>query len=154
MEIASFYKAEDGTLFEKRSDCEAYESGKVIDVSASVAVHKLQWYHYSQNNSGGSFTGPALDVYIQASNSNEADAIAEDNELYFDGCSRGWDCSCCGDRWYPCYGEGEDSLDIESICSRERYGSGRSAADFMIVPYGRKPILSTDEHGIKQLTDS
>lgn len=56
-----------------------------------------KYYHYRQNNSGGSFTGPAINVYIEADTPEEADAIAIQNGLYFDGEG---DCSCCGDRWY------------------------------------------------------
>lgn len=56
-----------------------------------------KYYHYRQNNSGGFFTGPAINVYIEADTSEEADAIGVKNGLYFDGEG---DCECCGDRWY------------------------------------------------------
>ena len=63
----------------------------------------MSFYTYNQNNSGGSFTGPAKYVVIEASSANVANAIAEDHGLYFDGCETGEDCSCCGDRWYRPY---------------------------------------------------
>lgn len=56
-----------------------------------------KYYHYRQNNSGGSFTEPAINVYIEANTSEEANAIAIQNGLYFGGYG---DCECCGDRWY------------------------------------------------------
>lgn len=71
------------------------------------------FYHYSQNNSGGSFDfnkqkGITNHVVIEADNANEADSIAENIGLYFNGCDEGMDCACCGDRWYNAYGEGDD----------------------------------------------
>lgn len=55
------------------------------------------FYFYSQNNSGGSFRPPAINVIVEASSAAEADSIAEGLGLYFDGVG---DCSCCGDRWH------------------------------------------------------
>lgn len=60
----------------------------------------MKWYHYSQNNSGGVFHGPAQNVLVQARSAKEADRIAEEHDVYFDGASNGLDCPCCGDRWY------------------------------------------------------
>lgn len=59
----------------------------------------MPFYHYDQNNSGGAFIEPALNVFVEASSSEEADAIAEANGLYFDGVVDDIDCDCCGDRW-------------------------------------------------------
>jgi hypothetical protein len=56
-------------------------------------------YTFSQNNSGGRFSGPALYVIVEAANGDEANYLAVDNGVYFDGCNEGMDCSCCGDRW-------------------------------------------------------
>ena len=57
------------------------------------------FYTYRQNNSGGSFCGPAMYVIIEATSENEANRLAEDLGLYFDGAG---DCECCGNRWsYP-----------------------------------------------------
>lgn len=58
------------------------------------------FYHYRQNNSGGYFLEPAIHVFIQADSVWQADVIAEENGLYFNGCEVGRDCPCCGDRWY------------------------------------------------------
>ena len=61
------------------------------------------FYTYNQNNSGGSFVSDkelAEYVIIEAGSSEEANKTAEELGIYFDGCEKGMDCSCCGDRWY------------------------------------------------------
>lgn len=62
------------------------------------------FYTYTQNNSGGHMdvdlrAGISHYVVIEAPNARTADALAVGIGLYFDGCSTGMDCSCCGDRW-------------------------------------------------------
>ena len=62
------------------------------------------FYHFKQNNSGGSFSfgenkGITHHVVIEADNASDANAIAGEIGIYFDGCSTGRDCNCCGDRW-------------------------------------------------------
>lgn len=70
----------------------------------------MKWYHYDQNNSGGSFQKPAVHVFIEAESKADADDQAVTVGVYFDGCSDGRDCSCCGDRWYSSeYDEGDDA---------------------------------------------
>ena len=54
------------------------------------------FYVYRQNNSGGSFRPPAVDVIVEAPSAAEADTIAEGLGIYFFGAD---DCSCCGFRW-------------------------------------------------------
>lgn len=59
------------------------------------------FFHFHQNNSGGRYVGPT-DVIIEAENAQEANSLATSSrrvEIYFDGCSSGRDCYCCGDRW-------------------------------------------------------
>ena len=55
---------------------------------------------YRQNNSRGYFRKPAVNVFIEAETSDEADRIF----LTIDGCyfdpHCDFDCPCCGDRWY------------------------------------------------------
>jgi hypothetical protein len=63
------------------------------------------FYTFGQNNSGGSFVfdysrGITHFVIIEADSESEAMERAERIGLYFNGCSNGIDCSCCGDRWY------------------------------------------------------
>lgn len=70
-----------------------------------MTIVKSKFYTYDQNNSGGSFTvdekaGICIIVVIEAADADHANARAEDIGLYFDGCDKGMDCDCCGDRWY------------------------------------------------------
>lgn len=91
----------------------------------------MAFYTYSQNNSGGFFCDPAKYVIIEANSADEADQIAEDNGLYFDGCMDGRDCSCCGDRWYRARrNEGNDQpmiygnvIDFDQKIYRDDWGS-------------------------------
>ena len=83
---------------------------EVVTVDAPAKVAKF--YCYNQNNSGGSFI---LDesvshfVIIEAYSAKEANAKAEDVGIYFDGCSTGQDCRCCGDRWYAPWSDNGDA---------------------------------------------
>lgn len=70
------------------------------------------FYHFRQNNSGGSFyvneaSGIACDVIVEANSKDEANERAESIGLYFDGVELGDDCDCCGNRWYRAYGDGD-----------------------------------------------
>lgn len=53
----------------------------------------MAFYEYTQNNS-------VCDrLFIEAATLDEADSIAEDLGVYFNGVYDGIDCGCCGDRW-------------------------------------------------------
>ena len=70
------------------------------------------FYTYRQNNSGGYFKkhkdGIGHYVIIEAFDNKDANRRAEDIGIYFDGCQKEMDCSCCGDRWYEASeGDGE-----------------------------------------------
>lgn len=68
----------------------------------------MTFYLFSQNNSGGIFhRDHDVDeiVIIEAENADEANEKAEEIGIYFDGCDAGRDCECCGDRWYPAWGD-------------------------------------------------
>ena len=72
------------------------------------------FYHYSQNNSGGSFdfdreNGITHHVVIEAESASLADRRAESIGLYFDGEG---DCPCCGDRWHEAYYEGTEEPSV------------------------------------------
>ena len=67
----------------------------------SVAV--LNWYEFSQNNSGGRFhvnQRVCHRLFIEAVDADDATRIAESLGVYFHGVDDGIDCECCGDRWY------------------------------------------------------
>lgn len=61
------------------------------------------FFSFHQNNSGGRFqidSNVTQFVIIEANDANHANSIAEWFGIYFDGYEKGFDCSCCGDRWY------------------------------------------------------
>lgn len=64
-----------------------------------------KFYEFHQNNSGGSFhidDDVSHIVIIEAATAMQANETAQNVAgIYFDGCEKGWDCDCCGDRWYP-----------------------------------------------------
>lgn len=81
----------------------------------SKKKNKKGFYTFSQNNSGGSFSGPAHYVIVEADDHDEANQIAQDVAgVYFNGCEDGSDCPCCGDRWYP-MGSWEEADTVPSI---------------------------------------
>lgn len=64
-----------------------------------------KFYSFNQNNSGGSFDFDEADgithwVIVEADSLDDAIKRAQNIGIYFDGCSTGRDCSCCGNRWY------------------------------------------------------
>ena len=59
----------------------------------------MAFFTFNQNNSGGVFVGPEY-VIVEADSADEANMIATDHDVYFDGVHNGPDCPCCGDRWY------------------------------------------------------
>lgn len=72
----------------------------------------MPFFHFSQNNSGGSFHRTELlttDVIVEANTPEEANDRAQQLGIYFNGCHLGRDCSCCGDRWYEQYSYEEGS---------------------------------------------
>jgi hypothetical protein len=74
-----------------------------------------KFYHYDQNNSGGSFEvndNVSYNVFIEANSASEADARAEEIGIYFDGCDKDMDCPCCGDRWYSAHGKEGDATPL------------------------------------------
>jgi len=65
----------------------------------------MKFFHFRQNNSGGKFVtdiekGLGVNVFIQARDQEDANRQAVEIGIYFDGCQKGIDCECCGDRWY------------------------------------------------------
>ena len=60
----------------------------------------MTFYHFRQNNSGGVFERPAINVYVEASDATEATMLAEVHGLYFDD-KYFIDCECCRQRWSP-----------------------------------------------------
>lgn len=80
------------------------------------------FFNIRQNNSGGRFGPPAINVIVEADDWREADAIAAENGVYLNGVASGYDCSCCGDRWHSA--EWEDGKPEPMIY-------GKSISDYM-----------------------
>lgn len=64
----------------------------------------MPFYHFHQNNTGGYFIfdekqGISCNVIIEGDNLDEIIKRAKAIGIYFDGCKKGYDCRCCGDRW-------------------------------------------------------
>ncbi len=59
----------------------------------------MGFFTFGQNNSGGVYDGDFKYIIIQAINADWANDLALDHGIYFDGCRKGFDCDCCGDRW-------------------------------------------------------
>lgn len=105
-----------------------------------------KFYTYDQNNSGGSFDvddNVSEYVIIEAKSADHANKIAEDIGIYFDGCSTGDDCSCCGDRWYRAYDD--DGKDEPMICSTPVRQYGGSIFKNKVIVYflnGTKEVIN------------
>lgn len=72
----------------------------------------MGFHEFNQNNSGGDFLfdedrGISHLVIVEADSVEEANRRAEGIGLYFDGCSTGQDCPCCGDRWSEAWAYGD-----------------------------------------------
>lgn len=73
-----------------------------------MSTETQRFFQFRQNNSRGTWIGP-LWVIVRAKNAEYANFKAQQEAgVYFDGCSTGTDCDCCGDRWHEAEGEGDD----------------------------------------------
>lgn len=89
---------------------------------------ETKYFHFRQNNSGGSFDiedadGIGVEVWIEALNADDACRRAESIGIYFDGCEYGRDCDCCGDRWHRPWGDGYDASEIDQKFSFSWHGT-------------------------------
>lgn len=69
----------------------------------------MAFFIFNQNNSGGHFhQNERVDCYVivEAKDATQANDRAESIGIYFNGVRADRDCECCGDRWYPAYGDG------------------------------------------------
>lgn len=81
---------------------------------------KTKWYQFDQNNSGGSFEVDEMlchRLFIEAPNLESAIDHAESLGVYFDGVDKGWDCECCGDRWYKPWSD--EGMEFPLTCGQE-----------------------------------
>ena len=109
----------------------------------------MKWFEFRQNNSGGSFVKDmGLSFWVQANSPDEANILAEEHGVYFDGCVTGTDCACCGDRWSSLWRaeKGEDSPRDNG-----KYAKSWGLED-MVLPYGAKEKMSYKEWSIARGT--
>ena len=93
----------------------------------------MPFYMFDQNNSGGSYGGPAIILIVEADNADEANVIAEAHGVYFDD-DYDIDCDCCGTRWYR----------VSEYSATERpevYGQPAEEYDSLFAEYGRLPSV-------------
>jgi hypothetical protein len=86
------------------------------------------FFTFGQNNSGGSFINDGYVthyVIVEADNADEANKIAENIGIYFDGCDQDMDCPCCGDRWSRQYGN-RDGTEAPEIYGNPPDEEGKS----------------------------
>lgn len=84
-------------------------------------------FEYTQNNSGGTFEVDdklCHRLFIEANDRAEAEEIALELGVYFNGCENGMDCDCCGDRW----SEYADEIDHEEL-----FNDGREVSIYSFV---------------------
>lgn len=106
---------------------------------SNTALVSTKFYHFNQNNSGGSFSfdevaGITHNVIVEAIDYKHANMLAERIGLYFDGEG---DCPCCGDRWYSQWDE-TDGKPVPSIYG-EPVGSQISMTAWM--PPGKETVV-------------
>jgi hypothetical protein len=107
---------------------------------------KSKFYTFDQNNSGGSFqeNDKVCElVIVEAYSADHANLLADDIGIYFEGCSNGLDCSCCGDRWHPV--DDRDGYDVPS-----HYG--KDITEVYASSYRRKAIIHYLNGTIKKFT--
>ena len=122
-----------------------------------MAEVATKFYQFRQNNSGGRFhRNDDVDttVYIEAVDADHANARAEKIGIYFNGCSTGSDCSCCGDRWYRAGEFGsDDALATEDDIAvyRSNYSPKPYATGVVPLKVAAKdggPLGTFDDDGI------
>lgn len=106
----------------------------------SLEMKKLNWYEFTQNNSGGYFDVDdqvCHRVYIEAEDIEEACDKAYELGVYFDGVEKGLDCGCCRDRWSSPWGEltfpeknYKDNSNLENIVDYVQYISNEYSSTY------------------------
>jgi hypothetical protein len=121
---------------------------------------KLNFYEFSQNDSGGSFvTDDKLchRLFIEAESEDAATKIAEDLGCYWNGVEEGYDCECCGDRWDSGYmidlKESNNEWEIDEFIKK---GNEESALSTVLERYQgyewvKEPSL-TEKYGSPYVT--
>ena len=96
------------------------------------------FYMLDQNNSGGSFVvNDRLThrLFIEADSEQDAIAFAESLVCYWNGVENGYDCECCGDRWYQ-YAREYNSEKMVKDWECEEVGTVEGYAQYLADNYG------------------
>lgn len=97
------------------------------------------FYYFQQNNSGGKYqVGAQVTrlVIIEADSALEANAIAKNNGIYFDGVEYGHDCECCGDRWYKCSeDDGSQTINLDKYHINNDDGCPKKSGQPLVYIY-------------------
>lgn len=110
------------------------------------------FFTYNQNNSGGSFSFEDWKVtqyvIIEADNYQEANSLAEEIGLYFDGSG---DCPCCGNRWHELYsddfGDEEPMIYGKPVDLRQPLVDWMNGKPFVFVHYKDGRVTSRTSGG-------
>ena len=65
----------------------------------------MKSYKFIQQFSHGYLKDMPREIIVNAENAEEANKLAEEQGVYFDGVIEGSDCPCCGDRWWRAFDE-------------------------------------------------
>ena len=100
------------------------------------------FYHFCQNNSGGTFkrdhkSGISHHVIVEGTDADNIVSRAEAIGLYWDGVEDALDCPCCGDRWYRPL----DNLSLDTVPSLH----GQDVTDGVYTPSGIRWIKDGPE---------
>lgn len=86
----------------------------------------MAWYEWAQNNSGGFFeeekNGVCHRLFIEADTYDLAEQKVFELGVYYDGVDEGYDCECCGDRWYSGNEVTEESVEKYAQKLATKYG--------------------------------
>lgn len=93
------------------------------------------FFPYNQNNSGGHYvikekSGISSRVIIEADNADEANEQAEAIGMHFNGVEKGYDCPCCGDRWYDV--NNSDGCDTVEEAIKQTYAMSWDKNTFIV----------------------
>lgn len=104
----------------------------------------MKFYVFQQNNTGGTWDKYlGYVVIVEAENPEQANELAEDMGIYFDGVNFGPDCPCCGDRWYEV--DEDDAIEPEDLAEElediKRYQKDWGLHSTIRYATGKKEII-------------
>lgn len=107
------------------------------------------FYVFRQNNSGGDFIGPQY-VIVGAVSPEQAEELAVCyGDVYFNGVNKGIDCPCCGDRWWPLYGnDGFENLD-DAVSRCQKYAFDPKIGDKILIVEKNEDDVVVSEQPLK-----